>query len=277
MFIENIAPELAAQLESGEVNAWVDMYAAAPSDFARRFQLEIIRVQNIVLTRCKTIPFVHFNCVKNLGMTEPATEALIDDVLALYREAGIRNFAFYHIPHCRPSTLPAWLEARSLQKRGGWERIYRNNHTPTHMIIEPRDRFRVEKVTRATAPEWAAYIDSLYGLPTTPWLLALVERPGWHHYLLRQETRIVAVRTLYIDNAGMGWLGIDAPVPGIMAPSYDLDAQICQAIVKDGLDLGVRYFVADIEAPTPAMNTPAYQYFEALGFKRPYFRNHYSY
>jgi hypothetical protein len=62
-----------------------------------------------------------------------------------------------------------------------------------------------------------------------------------------------------------------------MAPSYDLDAQICQAIVKDGLDLGVRYFVADIEAPAPAMNTPAYQYFEALGFKRPYFRNHYSY
>jgi|CXWL01.1.fsa_nt_gi hypothetical protein len=277
MFTETVSPEFAAQLEACEVNAWVDMYAAAPADFARQFQLEIIRVRNIVLTRCKTIPFIHFNCVKNLGMTEPATEALVDEVLAIYHAAGVRSFTFYHIPHCQPPNLPDWFKSRNLQRRGGWERIYRNSSMPTSMVIEPRDGFGVEKVTRATAPQWAAYIDAVYGLPTTPWLLALVERPGWHHYLLRQKGEIVAVRTLYIDGAGMGWLGIDAPVPGLMAPSYDLDIQICRAIVKDGIDLGVRYFVADIEAPTSAMNTPAYHHFEALGFKRPYFRNHYSY
>ncbi|MEW5988866.1 MAG: hypothetical protein AB1791_19760, partial [Chloroflexota bacterium] len=116
-----------------------------------------------------------------------------------------------------------------------------------------------------------------YGLPTTPWLLALVERPGWHHYLLRRGRAIAAVRSMYVHHDGMAWLGIDAPVPGIMAPSYDLDRQLCQAMVRDGLGLGVRYFAADIEAPTPAMNTPAYHHFEALGFKRPYFRSHYSY
>jgi hypothetical protein len=103
-----------------------------------------------------------------------------------------------------------------------------------------------------------------------------VERAGWHHYLLRQGTQIGAVRSMYIDTAGMAWLGIDAPVPGIMAPSYELDCQVCQAIVKDGMNLGVRYFVADIEAPDTAMNSPAYRYFELLGFKRPYFRSHYS-
>jgi hypothetical protein len=276
MFTESITPEFAAQLESCEVNAWVDMYAAAPSNFVRQFQLEVIRIQNIVLTRCKAIPFIHFNCVKNLGMMGPATEALLDEVLAVYREAGVRNFAFYHIPHCQPSSLPDWYEARNLRRRGGWERIYRNNHVLTGMIIESQNGFRVEKVTRTTAPEWAAYIDSIYGLPTTPWLLALVERPGWHHYMLRQRGEIIAVRTLYVGDNGMGWLGIDAPVPGLMAPSYDLDLQICQVIVKDGIDLGVKYFVADIEAPTPAMNTPAYHHFEALGFKRPYFRSHYS-
>jgi hypothetical protein len=36
-------------------------------------------------------------------------------------------------------------------------------------------------------------------------------------------------------------------------------------------------FVADIEAPTAEMNTPADRYFEALGFRRPYFRSHYGY
>jgi hypothetical protein len=277
MFTESITAEFAAQLESCEVNAWVDLYAAAPTDFVRQFQLEIIRIQNVVLTRCKAIPFIHFNCVKNLGMMEPATEALVDEVLAIYRQAGVRHFAFYHIPHCQPSNLSDWFAARNLRQRGGWERIYRNNNALTNMVIEPRDGFSVEKVTRATAAEWASYIDTIYGLPTTPWLLALVERPGWHHYLLRQKGKIVAVRTMHVGDDGMGWLGIEAPVPGLMAPSFDLDLQICQVIVKDGLDLGVKYFVADIEAPTPAMNTPAYRHFEALGFKRPYFRSHYSY
>lgn len=277
MFVETVPPEFAAQIESAEVNAWLDMYAAVPTDFARQFQLEILRIQNVVLTRCRTIPFVHFNCVMNLGMIEPAGEHQLDEALALYRAADVRDFAFFHIPHSQPATLPDWFKARNLHVRGGWERIYRDNRPLTMMVIQPQTGFRIEKVTPTTAPEWAAYIDAIYGLPTTPWLLSLAERPGWHHYLLRQAAQIVAVRSMYVHHDGLAWLGIDAPVPGIMAPSYDLDIQICQAIVKDGLNLGVTHFVADIEAPTAEMNTPAYRYFEALGFKRPYFRSHYGY
>jgi hypothetical protein len=277
VFTDAISTELAAQLEAGEVNAWLDMYAAIPADFARRFQLEIIQQHKIVLTHSRAIPFVHFNCVKNLGMAEPATEAMLDEVLALYRAAGIRHFTFYHNPHCQPAALPDWFAARGLQRRGGWERIYRTAQPLNSNLAQLPAGLQVETVTRTNAHEWAAFIDGQYGLPTTPWLLALVERPGWHHFLLRAGAKIVAVRTLYIDDAGVGWLGIEAPVPGLMASSFDLDFQLCHAIVRTGLDLGVRYFVADIEAPTPAMDTPAYQNFEALGFKRPYFRSHYSY
>ena len=276
MFAETVLPEFAARLESAEVNAWVNMYAAAPADFVRRFQPEIFHIQNIVLTRCKTIPFIHFNVVKNLGVAEPATEALLDEVIAVYHEADVRAFWLYHNPHCRPPELPDWLAARGFRRRGGWERIYRNNQPLTRPVIEPSNLYRVEEVRRTTASEWAAFIDSVYGLPTTPWLLALVERQGWRHYVLRRDAQIVAVRTLYIDNAGMGWLGVEAPVPGLMAPSYDLDVQLCQTIVQDGIALGVKYFVADIEAPNAEMNTPAYRNFEALGFKRAYFRSHFS-
>ena len=252
------------------------MYAASPADFARQFELEIMRVQNIVLIRCRRIPFVHFNCVKKLGMNELATEPLVDEVISICRKAGVRNFTFYHIPHSQPSNLPEWLQARGFRPRGGWDRIYRNNNAFTHPATELGDNFKVEKVTQTTGKEWAGYIDSIYGLPTTPWLLSLVERQGWHHYTLRKDEKIVAVRTIYVHSDGMAWLGVEAPVPGVMAPSFDVDLQLCHAMVKEGLDLGVRYFAADIEAPNPAMNTPAYPNFEALGFKRIYFRRHYS-
>jgi hypothetical protein len=170
----------------------------------------------------------------NLGVTEPATEDIVDTVLTLYRQAGVRNFAFYHDPHCQPATLPEWFRSRGLHLRGGWERIYRDNRPLTSAVIEPPPRSRVEKVTPTTASAWAAFIDNMYGLPTTPWLLSLVGRPGWYHYLLRRDERIVAVRTMYVDGAGMAWLGIDAPVPGVMAPSYDLDINCARRLCKMG-------------------------------------------
>lgn len=277
MFTEAVSSQFAAQIENAEVPAWLDMYDALPADFANQFQLKIVQLQNVVLTLCPTIPFVHFNAVKNVGMGEPATEALLDDICATYREAGIRHFTFYHMPHAQPSELVAWFQSRGLKAQGGWERIYRHNRPFNPGDLMPSiGGMRVEKVTLATAPEWAGYLDAMYGLPTAPWLLALVERPGWHHYMLRLGQQIMAVRSMYINQDGWAWFGIEAPVPGIMAPSFDLDRQLCQKMVQDGLHLGANHFIADIEAPTPAMNTPAYHHFAALGFKRPYFRTHYS-
>ncbi|MCE7985281.1 MAG: hypothetical protein DYG89_29255 [Caldilinea sp. CFX5] len=276
MLTEAVSPAFAAQLELCEVNAWRDMYAAMPADFAHQFGLEIRQVQQVTLTRCRQIPFVHFNCVKNLGMNTPANEALVDELIAIYRAADVQSFTFYHIPHCQPPALREWFEERGFHAQGGWDRIYRNNVDLDQARVQPNEDFVVEKVTKATGAEWAGYIDTIYGLPTTPWLLALVGRPGWHHYLLRKGAEIVAVRTMYLHTDGMAWLGIDAPVPGLMAPSYELDLQLCRAIVLEGIALGARYFVGDIEAPTPQMDTPAYHNFAALGFQRPYFRSHYT-
>ena len=79
---------------------------------------------------------------------------------------------------------------------------------------------------------------------------------------------------MYADSVGMAWLGMDGPVPGVMTDDYAPDAALCAAIVADGLALGVRTFHADIEAPSAGMDTPPYDYFGRLGFRRPYTRQH---
>ena len=48
-------------------------------------------------------------------------------------------------------------------------------------------------------------------------------------------------------------------------------------MVSDGIALGARCFVADIEAPRQEMDTPAYRHFAALGFTKAYFHSHYGY
>lgn len=82
---------------------------------------------------------------------------------------------------------------------------------------------------------------------------------------------------MYIHQEGMAWWGIEAPVPGFMTQDFPLDYHLCREIIKDGLRLGAKYIVADIEKPDAEMKHDGYRNFSAMGFKRTYLRNNYSY
>ena len=134
----------------------------------------------------------------------------------------------------------------------------------------------MERVDVATQDEWAEFIQRVYRLDTGRWLQALVGRPGWHNYVARDGGEIAAARSMFIGPDGMAWLGIDGPVPGVHWDDYRPDAALCEFIVADGLAAGARGFIADIEAPSAALDTPAYGYFGRLGFSRPYVRTHWA-
>ncbi|RWM29566.1 hypothetical protein [Mesorhizobium sp.] len=275
--IAEVSHDLSRAMERAEVNAWLDLYDAAPADFVARHGLSIARDGDLVWTTCTTIPFIHFNCVKNIGVDGPATEEQVDALLAHYRAAGILRPWFYTNPHTEPSRLRCWLEARGLQHQSGWERIFRDATPPAADPLFTADDVSVEEVMAETAPQWAAFIDGKYRLPASPWLMALVGRKGWHHYMLKRDGAVAAVRSLFIGADGSAWSGIDAPVPGIMAPSFDLDAMLGERLVRDGIAAGAKLFVADIEAPRPDRDGPAYRNYARLGFRIAYFRSHYSY
>jgi hypothetical protein len=92
----------------------------------------------------------------------------------------------------------------------------------------------------------------------------------------RESREIVAARGMYLGPDGMAWLGMDGPVPGLATDDHEPDAALCDVAVRDGLARGARGFLADIEAPSPARDTPAYEHFARLGFRRPYVRTHYA-
>lgn len=266
---------VAAQIERAEVHAWLDLYAAMPDSFREEYAAEILTLGNVVLTRCRPLPFIHFNSVLNLGVEAPATAADLDAATACYQQAGIPRFFIHHNPHCQPPALADWLTERGFRDEGTWDRIYRPPKAGD--VSAPAVAGTMELVTGETAAEWAAFLDTIYGLPTAPWLLALVDRPGWRHALLRQDGQIAAVRSLYLHPDGWGWLGIEAPVPGLMAPSFAEDHAVADFLIREAQRAGAKAFVADIEAPSPTQDTPAYRNWAALGFTCPYARTHYGY
>lgn len=278
-FRQAVDAATAADLEAIEARAWQDFYAAAPDALVQAFGLRAgcEAGADYMFSR---IPFVLFNRAVNLGVSAPATQEQLDRLLALSAAAGAPRFTVHVHDHAQPAQLEDWLAARGFADSGGWERVWRDASplVATEASDDPAaQRGEVEVVDLPLAQAWIDFLYSLYRLPVEPWLMALVGRPGWHHYRLVREGRIVAVRSQFIDSTGGAWMGVEAPVPGAMAPSFDDDAVLCRAMVADGLRLGVRRFVADIEVPDAQGASPAYAHFAALGFACPYLRRHYTF
>lgn len=267
----------AARIEAAEARAWADCYAAAPADFADAAGLGFRAVAGALVIHWAATSRRYFSRVIGLGVSEPATEAAIDDILAGYRGAGIDMFLLQSLPHSQPAEYEGWLRERGLEAFDRQDRVLRGGELYAGPPPASCDRrLQVEPVAADTADEWSEFLQRVYRLDTGEWLQRLVGRRGWHPYLAREEGEIVAARAMYIGAEGLAWLGMDGPVPGVSSDDYEPDAAICARIVQDGLRLGARGFLADIEAPSEAMDTPAYEYFPALGFSRPYVRTHWA-
>jgi hypothetical protein len=269
---EGVSESFSAAMEAGEVAAWQDFYAALPPALARELSLAIHADGPVVYTVCPSIPFIMFNRVINLGMGHTADDEGIDRLMGAYADAGASNYAIHVIPRCQPADLGDRLRGRGFVPSGGWDRIFRDSRPLPGYVPDPV----VEKIDDGNAGEWADFLYASYQLPVQPWLRALVGRDGWHHYLLRAEDgAVTAVRSMFVGGDGVTWLGVEAPIPGVTAPSFDDDRRICTRMVADGPALGVTTFVGDIEAPSPDQQGPAYDQFAELGFKRAYLREHF--
>ena len=257
------------------MRAWTDLYAAAPAGWAASVGVRTREVGGALVLHWAATGRRYFSRAIGLGVTEPATAEAIDEILRGWDEAGITMFLLQSLPHCRPAEYEDLLRERGLEPFDAQDRVIRDGR-PGGAPQRGEREISVERVTRETAAEWAAFLQHVYRLDTGPWLELLIDRPGWHEYVAREGGEIVGARGMFIGPDGAAWMGMDGPVPGVMTDDYEPDAVLCELMVADGLERGARTFLADIELPSPDEDTPAYDYFARLGFTRPYVRTHWT-
>jgi hypothetical protein len=260
-------------IEAAEARAWADVYEAAPAAFREEAGIETAAIDGALAIAWRASGRRYFSRTIGLGFPAPATAATVDGVIRWFEERGISMFLLQSLPACQPAEYEQLLRERGLEPFDRQDRVVRD----ARPLTAQRPSMRVEAVTEASAGEWSDFIQRIYRLETADWLPRLVGRHGWHPYIARDDGgEINAARTMFIGGDGYAWLGMDAPVPGLMTDDHEPDAALCHAIVSDGLRLGVKCFLADIEAPSDAMDTPAYDNFARLSFTRPYVRTHWA-
>ena len=271
------ARETAIEAEAVDARNWLDNFAAAPP--AVRDGLRLAWRSGGVLAMVRSsIPFSHFNMVLTLGCPAPVDDAAFAAIDAFYAEGGVSRHWVLVNEHSQPADLGARLCERGYESADAWERVLLRGAQPERWAVHAAG---CETVTAANAGDWSAFLLKCYGMPPpiAHWLQALVGRRGWFHALRREGGRpgapVVMVRSLYLADDGWTWLGIDAPVPGVMAPCFDDDQKVTAHLLREAAAAGAHSFVSDIELPSPERRGPAYERWGELGFAPVYLRRLY--
>ncbi len=149
----------AARIEAAEAAAWADLYAAAPPDFAEAAGLGSRVVAGARVLSWKASGRRYFSRVIGFGVTAPATEKALEDILSGYQEAGITMFLLQRLPQCQPPEYEAWLRAHGLEIFDAQDRIVRGGEPLAAAGPLARNgEVAVERVTDQTADEWAAFL-----------------------------------------------------------------------------------------------------------------------
>lgn len=258
--------ELAVRAERIDSSAWLDQVEAAPREVRSALGLAAAHDGELAMVR-SDLPFIHFNKVMTLGCPVVADDHAFAAIDRFY--AGRRHWVLSN-DRSLPADLTARLVSRGYAPAGAWDRV---------VLLEPRPELWAglaqgcELVDTSHAADWSGFVARCYAMPpaVVAWLRALIGRPGWIHAMRREEGRagapVVMTRSLFMAADGWAWLGIDAPVPGVMAPCHDDDARVAAALLLAATAAGARRFVTDIEQFNRARRGGGYAAWGALGFR----------
>ncbi|WP_395688024.1 hypothetical protein [Caenimonas koreensis] len=268
---------LAVRAERIDAANWLDDFAGAPAPVSAALGLATYCERDLVMVRSH-IPFSHFNMVLTLGCPAAVDSRAFEAIDAFYSQGGGGRHWVLVNDYSQPADLRDQLVARGYAPDGAWDRVVLQGAAADKWAPHAHG---CELVTPASAQQWSDFIVHCYGMPAVigGWLNALVGRRGWTHAIRREGGaaggKIVMARSLYCDDEGWAWLGIDAPIPGVMAPCFEDDQSVVATLLACAAARGARAFVSDIEVPSARRDSEAYRRWGELGFSAVYRRELY--
>jgi hypothetical protein len=257
-------------VEFGEAYAWADHFFAAPDEFKSYLGLQVEDLGSAVVLVMSGLEEPFINRLIGLGINEPATERMLDDLLSYLQWAEIKQFMINLSPEAAPARLVQWIESRGFWQWNRWAKFYRGSE-PAPIVPST---LRIEQTGSDFADAFAYVASQAFGVPDYfyPWMGAVVGRPGWHHYTAWDNDEPVATGALYI-RGDVGWLGHGSTLASHRRRGAQ--AALLARRLQDGLELGCKWFVTETDEDTPENPNPSFRNIQRAGFKLAYLRPNY--
>jgi GNAT superfamily N-acetyltransferase len=259
--------EQARAIERVEVQAWRDLFAGAPQPATAALGLAGRELGGAYALSAPALDTLMFNRVVGLGMAEPVTDTLLDEIVAHYaaREAP---FEINLCPLADPADLPARLSSCGLAAPFHHVKWVRGIQTAPPQAWT----LRLERVKPRHAHAFATIAAEGFasGLPAArDWFAGSVGRPGWTHYVTWEGDEAVGCGAMFVTDDG-AWLGLDSTHEAHRHKGSQ--SLIISARIRDAAAAGCRWLSSDTGPNWPDVDTTAWRNLQRAGFVAAYER-----
>jgi acetyltransferase (GNAT) family protein len=262
--------EINRLVELAELNTCTELWSILPLEVVSQLGLHLEKVGSATALIMSKVDIGEFNRVIGVGIGEPATESIIDRIIALYSSSG-NTFVVHVDPAAQPAELTIWLEQRGFERGPNSVWLYRDTSPPPDITTD----LRIECIGPKNAGAFADVGLAAFEMPAElrPWAASLVGRPNWRNYLAFDGEEPVASASLFVQD-GIGWLGNGATLPSHRRRGAQ-GALMAQRI-RDGIEMQCEWFVTETGEETVDDPNPSYHNMLRTGFKPGYIRANYA-
>lgn len=196
--------ENAIRAERAAAAAFADLCYAAPPELVQTLRMDTQTFDSVIATCASGWNTPHINRVFGLGIDHPASESLVDQIIAFYAPDSLA-FAVNVSPVAQPSYLSRWLTDRGFVHDTNTAIVIRDVRDPDVVTTS----INIRSIDSSDASVFADILVNAFPLPPffAAWLAATVGHPHWRHYLAYENDRAVAAASLFIhqQTAVLNW------------------------------------------------------------------------
>lgn len=263
------AADLMRRAELSEAEYLWDMAERVDADLAVRLGLAGARIGGGVVRVAAHDPTGGFwnRCIA-LGVTEPITDGIVEDVVAFSSDHGAPAMCLQVAPAARPEGWRELLAGHGLVPGSTWVKFM----GPLPDIAPVGTDLRVGPLDPADAEQAAAVVVAGFGMPPglmTEWCLDQLTRPGWAAFAAWDHDRVVAAAMLFVHEDVAHLVGA-ATLPE--ARGRGAQSELMRLRVEEARRRGCRWVGTETGSETSEDPNPSLHNMRRLGFTELYER-----
>ncbi len=261
------------QHDAVEAAAYRELFAAAPADMARSLNMQIREIADATCMIAPGLPTPIFNRVIGLGNKTVADKTVIEEIISVYREAGVSDWWLHVSPGSHNAQLSKLLAVHGFAQaeRKAWAKMLRDNSPPAPVSTEAQ----VALIAGGEENALADAICDAFDMPAamTPWFVALATRPNWCAVRAKVDGRIIGGGYLHLQGE-FAWLGAGGVRP--QARRLHAHRALMTLRIQHAIDAGCTTLFTETGEAMGDEPNPSLRNMYACGFEHGYSRLNYA-
>lgn len=261
------------KLENQEAQYWSDYYLCCKSPLQDKSGCSISVINGAVCCAVSSTDRLAFNRTIGIGLDYEITDEQLKEIINFYKQAGVNRFMI----QTSPAALPKKNEELFVQNRfvhhNQWAKSYKKLRDKVEL---PETDLTIEELNLSNIEEFDNVIKETFEFDggTHLFISRTYKRPGWKHYLARDNGKAIAAASLFTCGK-FASLAIGGTIPE--ARGKGAQSLLIAQRLNDAIETGCEYAVVETSEDLPDKPSQSYRNIIKAGFETAYFRPNYVY